>query len=63
MYAKLAAIAVLFATTSGTAFAVFSAVPQPASVPEAPGLALFAAGALAVGAVRYLSKRRRDKDE
>ena len=63
MYNKLVAVAALFAATSGNAFAVFSAVPDPASVPEAPGLALFAAGVLAAGALRYLSKRRRDKDD
>lgn len=60
---KLLAISALFLATSGNAFAVFSAAAPAASVPEAPGLALLAAGVLAVGALRYLRNRRRDKDQ
>lgn len=62
MYHKLIAITVLFAASSGSAFAVFSAAAPGGSVPEAPGLALLAAGALAVGALRYLRNRKRDDD-
>ena len=60
MIARLAALVILSVATTGTAFAVFSA-PDNGTAPEPTTAALFAAGALAVGATRYLIKRRRDK--
>ena len=58
MNAKLAAIFTLWAATSKSAFAVFSA---PVSVPEPSTAALLVAGGLVVVGARYLSKRKRDK--
>jgi hypothetical protein len=56
MTARLIVLASLFATTSGPAFAVFVDPVPP--LPEPTTAALFAAGALAVGGVRYLTKRK-----
>jgi hypothetical protein len=59
--ADLVAVTTLWAVTVGEAFAVFSSAPGNGTIPEPATTALFVAGALAAGGLRYLSKRRRDK--
>jgi len=59
MNAKLVAILTLWAATSKSAFAVFSA--PDVSVPEPSTTALLVAGGLVVVGARYLSKRNRKK--
>jgi hypothetical protein len=61
MGATLAAIAALWASTCGTAFAVFLLPSPPPSVPEPATLGLITAGVLVAGGLRYLTKRNRDK--
>jgi hypothetical protein len=56
---RLVAVALLCAAMSSTVFAVFSAAPAP--VPEPTTTALLGAGALLLGGVRYLRKRRARK--
>jgi hypothetical protein len=60
MMSKVVATTCLFFATSGATFAVFD-IPPPPNLPEPATAALIAAGALAVGGVRYLTKRKHDK--
>ena len=59
MNAKLAAILTLWATTTGTAFAIFNGVETSVRLPEATPFIM--AGALALVGLRYINKHKGDK--
>jgi hypothetical protein len=58
MMKKLAAGLTLWVTTTGAAFAIFSA-PSDATVPEPSIGVLLVAGALVAGGLRYIGKRNK----
>ena len=60
MIGRLASMVALWVAVCDPVLAVFTVAPDP-TVPEPATAALFAAGALAAGGVRYLIKRKRDK--
>lgn len=61
MLLRLIAVISVWLASSGSAYAVFSIAPPEGTVSEPASAALMLAGAVVVGGLRYLGKRKGDK--